>query len=103
MVTHDFRVASAREFLAQARRCEVAVLSPRALTRENAELRRLLGWVIDVVDDYADTDLDLNVSQVLLWGGVYLTPADVLSLCPGCLNRATDASNTAHAITEICP
>jgi hypothetical protein len=93
MENHDFRVVRAREFLARARRREVAVLSPRALARENAELRRALGWVIDVVDDYADTDLDLDVSQIMLWGGVYLKPADVLALCPGCLNRAADASN----------
>src|SRR5258707_1326011 len=93
METHDFRVIRAREFLAHARKRRVAVLSPRALAREDAELRLLLGSVIDVVDDYADTDLDLDVSQVMLWGGIYLKPADVLSLCRGCLNRATDASN----------
>src|SRR5258708_27201948 len=93
METHDFRVIRAREFLAHARACSVAELPPCVLAREDAELRRLLGWVIDVVDDYADTDLDLDVSQVMLWGGVYLKPADVLSLCRGCLNRATDASN----------
>src|SRR5258707_5783206 len=93
METHDFRVIRAREFLAHARKRRVAVLSQRALAHEDAELRRLLGWVIDVVDDYADTDLDLDVSQVMLWGGVYLKPADVLSLCGGCLNRAKEASN----------
>ena len=88
METNDFRVIRAREFLARARQCSVAGLSASELTREDAELRRLLGWVIDVVDDYADTDLDLDVSQVVLWGGLYLKPADVLSLCPGCLSRA---------------
>jgi hypothetical protein len=98
METHDFRVIRAREFLAHAGSCSVGELPPSVLAREDTELRRLLGWVIDVVDDYANTDLDLDVSQVLLGGGVYLKPADVLSLCPGCLSRATDTSNTPTAV-----
>jgi hypothetical protein len=102
METHDFRVIRAREFLAHAGTCSVGELPPSVLAREDTELRRLLGWVIDVVDDYANTDLDLDVSQVLLWGGVYLKPADVLSLCPGCLSRATDTSNTTPTAVQAC-
>jgi len=95
MESYDFRVTRAREFLAQARQHKVAELSPRGLAGQAAELRRLLGWVIDVVDDYADTDLDLEVSQAVLWGGVYLKPADVLALCPDCRSRVPGASGTA--------
>jgi hypothetical protein len=62
----DFRVVAAREFLAHTARRSATQLPPSVLARENAELRRLLGWVIDIVDDYAETELDLDVSQVML-------------------------------------
>lgn len=55
--------------------------------RENSELRRVLGWALDVVDDFADTQLDEDVTQVTLSGGVYVAPADVMALCGPCLNR----------------
>jgi hypothetical protein len=45
----DQRVTSAREFLAGARRRKVDQLPPSLLMRECAELRRLLGQVLDVL------------------------------------------------------
>jgi hypothetical protein len=84
---HDFRIAHARQFLAHARNRDPAALAPDVLVREDAELRRCLAWALDVVDDFADTELNENVTQVTLWGGLYITPADVASLCGGCLTR----------------
>jgi hypothetical protein len=85
----DFRVTASREFLAPAHKRTTAEYPPSVLTRENAELRRLLAWVLDVVDDYTETELDRDTSQVMHEGGVYLTAADFLSLCPDCLGRAS--------------
>jgi hypothetical protein len=45
----DQRVTSAREFLDGARRRKVDQLPPSLLMRECAELRRLLGQVLDVL------------------------------------------------------
>jgi hypothetical protein len=87
METHDRRVTHARQFLADARMREPADLLPGDLVREDAELRRCLGWVIDVVDDFADTELDESVTQVTLWGGLYIAPADVAALRGGCLSH----------------
>jgi hypothetical protein len=101
METHDFRVTRAREFLVRARQYSVADLSASELAHQNTELRRLLGWVIDVVDDYADTDLDLDVSQVVLWGGLYLKPTDVLSLCPTCSRRALENADQDRHQEEL--
>jgi hypothetical protein len=103
METHDFRVARARRFLADTRRRSLVRHSRRELATESAELRQLLGWVLDVVDDYADTDLDPDVSQVTLWGGVYLAAADVSRLCPGCLHRTMNATGTTLAAAQACP
>ena len=87
MEIHDFRIAHARQFLADARNRDPAALAPDVLVREDEELRRCLAWALDVVDDFADTELNENVTQVTLWGGLYITPADVRYLCGGCLTR----------------
>jgi hypothetical protein len=86
METCDRRIARARQFLADARKRDPAGLRPEDLAREDAELRRCLGWAIDVVDDFADTALNEDEpSQVMLWGGLYIAPADVRHMCAGCL------------------
>jgi hypothetical protein len=102
METHDRRVRYARQFLANARTREPDGLLPADLVSEDAELRRCLGWVIDVVDDFADTDLDENVTQVRYSGGVYIAPADVGLLCGGCLSRlpGQDTLGLAGPLTE---
>lgn len=87
METHDRRIVHARQFLADARRRDPAELPLDELVREDAELRRCLGWAIDVADDWAATDLDDGVTQVVPCGGVYGAPADVATLCGGCLSR----------------
>lgn len=48
---------------------------------------RCLAWAIDIVDDFADTEIDEEVTQVMLSGGIYVAPADVAALCDGCLSR----------------
>jgi hypothetical protein len=47
----DPRVIAAREFLVSARKRKVIDLPPSVLTREDAELRRLLGQVLDYIDE----------------------------------------------------
>jgi hypothetical protein len=87
METHDQRIVHARQFLADARRRDPAELALDELIREDAELRRYLGGAIGVADDWAATDRDDDVTKVVSCGGVYVAPADVLTLCGGCLSR----------------
>src|SRR5258708_2306560 len=91
METHDRRIVYARKFLADARKRNPADLLPDALVHEDSELRRCMAWALDVVDDFADTELDEDVTQVTLWGGrLYLAPAGVAGLRDGCLSRLLD-------------
>ena len=78
--TTDQRVICAREFLAGACRRRVAEMPPSVLMREDAELRRVLAQVLDVVADYEDTEVDENVTQILDSGDAHVAPADVLTL-----------------------
>ena len=78
--TTDQRVIYAREFLAGARRRKVADMPPSILMREDAELRRVLSQVLDVVADYENTEVDENVTQILDSGDAHVAPADVLVL-----------------------
>jgi len=75
-VSADQRVNAAREYLAAIRRHKVTERPLSALVRECADLRRMLGRVLDVADDLEVMYLDQDSTQVMLWGGVYLTPAD---------------------------
>jgi hypothetical protein len=52
---------------------------------EIANFRKYVRWLIDLADDAADTDIDEEVSQITIWGGVYIAPADTSKLCDGCL------------------
>ena len=49
----DQRVTAAREFLEGARKRKVAELPPSVLMREDAELRRQLGQVLNVIAEAA--------------------------------------------------
>jgi hypothetical protein len=69
----DYRLTAARNYLASA---------------PPSDFQKLLADVLDVAQDFMDTELDQHVSQVLDEGGVYLCPSDVLRLCPECLTRA---------------
>jgi hypothetical protein len=76
MTTHsDQRVAAARNYLA---------------TAPPTDFTKLLGDVVDVAQDFEDTELDQNVTQVLDEGGVYLAPGDFLDLCPACRSRVDE-------------
>jgi hypothetical protein len=82
METCDRGVIEAREALLKAN-------DPRTLTRvdliqEVLRLRKYLGWMIVLNDDWADTDYDDEVSQVMLSGGVYIAPLDTAKLCGSC-------------------
>ena len=84
METHDSRVVHARQFLASARDQVPSELAPDVLAREDAELRRCLGWALDVVDDFADARMDEEVTQLTLGGGLYIAPGDYGTLCGSC-------------------
>lgn len=82
MKTCDRGVIEAREALLKAN-------DPRTLTRveliqEVLRLRKYLGWMIVLNDDWADTDYDEELSQVMLSGGVYIAPLDTGKLCDPC-------------------
>jgi hypothetical protein len=98
METCDRGVVEAREALFTAK-------DPRALTRveliqEVLRLRKYLGWMITLNDDWADTDYDEERSQVMISGGVYIAPADTAKLCDSCcalLSLVWDAENSKDA------
>ena len=82
METCDRGVIEAREALLKA-------TDPRTLTRvhliqEVLRLRKYLGWMIVLNDDWADTDYDEELSQVMLSGGVYIAPLDTAKRCGFC-------------------
>lgn len=84
METHDSRVVHARQFLISIRNQKPAELAPDVLAREDAELRRCLAWALDVVDDFADTRMDEEVTQLTFRGGLYIAPGDYGTLCGSC-------------------
>jgi hypothetical protein len=84
METHDNRVIHARQFLISARSRRAAELAPDVLAREDAGLRRCMAWALDVIDDFADTRMDEEVTQVTFWGGLYIAPEDYGMLCGSC-------------------
>jgi hypothetical protein len=98
METCDRGVIEARQALLKAK-------DPRTLTRvelsqEVLRLRKYLGWMIVLNDDWADTDYDEELSQVMLSGGVYIAPLDTAKLCGNCsalLSLVWDAENQKDA------
>lgn len=94
METCDRGVIEAREALQKAR-------DPRTLTRveliqEVLRYRKYTGWLIVLNDDWADMDYDDEISQVMIGGGVYITPSDTARLCDPCcalLSLVWDAEN----------
>jgi hypothetical protein len=84
METHDSRAVHARQFLISARNQKPAELAPDVLAREDAELRQCLAWALDVIDDFADTRMDEELTQLTLWGGLYIAPKDYGTLCGSC-------------------
>ena len=84
--TEDPRVISAREYLRHIRTGPRPGALPRAaVDREAAELRKLLGQVLDAVTEMEFTLADaedmedwLDTTHIDAGGGVWLTPADAL-------------------------
>ena len=88
MEDHDYRVIEARAALAEARKREPGELAPEELREEITRFRKYVRWLIDLADDAADTEYDEEVSQVMIYGGIYIAPADTVKLCDGCGSTA---------------
>jgi hypothetical protein len=99
----DGRVIEAREALAEARKREPSELTRDELMHEIANFRKYVRWLIDVADDAADTDIDEEVSQVTLWGGVYIAPTDTRKLCDSCLELLNLVWETGTQQEAPCP
>jgi hypothetical protein len=83
METLDYRVVTARASLEAAK--DPATLTTQQLREELTLYRKYTRWLVGLADDAADTAYDDEVSQVMLYGGVYIAPADYFKLCPACL------------------
>jgi hypothetical protein len=83
MEDRDYRVVTARASLEAAK--DPAALTPGELREELTLYRKYTRWLVGLADDAADTEFDDEVSQVLLYGGVYIAPADSFKLCAACL------------------
>jgi hypothetical protein len=84
MEDHDYRVIEARAALAEARKQDPGDLGPEQLREEITRFRKYVRWLIDLADDAADTEYDEEVSQVMIYGGIYIAPADTFKLCDEC-------------------
>jgi hypothetical protein len=84
MEDHDYRVIEARAALAEARKRAPGELSLDDLREEITRFRKYVRWLIDLADDAADTEYDEEVSQVMIYGGIYIAPADTFKLCDDC-------------------
>jgi hypothetical protein len=102
METCDRGVIEARQALLKAK--DPRTLSRVDLVQEVLRLRKYLGWMIVLNDDWADTDYDDEVSQVMLSGGVYIAPLDTAKLCGPCtalLSLVWDAENQKDACGTV--
>jgi hypothetical protein len=84
MEDHDYRVIEARAALIEARKHDPGELGPDELREEITRFRKYVRWLIDLADDAADTEYDEEVSQVMIYGGIYIAPADTFKLCDDC-------------------
>ena len=99
-MTADLRVGQAREFLAGARKRKVTELPPSILMREDAELRRQLGQVLDVVQaDVSLTDEQLEVLGQALDDAIeWRTPS---ANCTGCDDHPAGLCNDHAADLDL--
>lgn len=107
-MTADQRITAAAEVLAGARRRKGSTLPPSVLVREDAELRRQLGQVLDVIAE-AGFGLAQAESGVRADGSAALAPADLIEVL-GALDHAAAFLTeracqpcTACAATETGP
>jgi hypothetical protein len=103
MELHDGRVVEARTALTEARKRDPSELTLDELRGEATNFRKYFRWLIDVADDAADTDLDEEVSQVTIWGGVYIAPADTRKLCDECMQLLDLVWETSTQQEGSCP
>ena len=103
MEDHDFRVIEARAALAEARKRDPGELGPDALREEITRFRKYVRWLIDLADDAADTEYDEEVSQVMIYGGIYISPADTLKLCERCMKVLNLVLDSGHDQGMSCP
>jgi hypothetical protein len=78
-------VIEARAALTEARKRDPGELGPDELREEITRFRKYVRWLIDLADDAADTEYDEEVSQLMIFGGIYIAPADTLKLCDACM------------------
>jgi hypothetical protein len=95
-VTGDQRITAAREFLAAARKHKVTELPPSLLVRENAELRRQLGQVLDIIAEASEV-----VSQVLADAAAYREQRAVGSPCEVCDTDPEDLCGEHEADLDL--
>ena len=103
MEDHDYRVIEARKALAEARKREPGELSPDELREEITRFRKYVRWLIDLADDAADTEYDEEVSQVMIYGGIYIAPADTFKLCSDCQQMLDLIWQSGHEQGGACP
>ena len=103
MEDHDYRVIEARAALAEARKRDPGQLSSVELREEITRFRKYVRWLIDLADDAADTEYDEEVSQVMIYGGIYIAPADTFKLCGGCQQMLDLIWQSGHEQGSACP
>jgi hypothetical protein len=84
MEDHDYRIIEARAALAEARKRDPGELDLEELREEATRFRKYVRWLMDLADDAADTEYDEEISQVMIYGGIYIAPADTFKLCDDC-------------------
>jgi hypothetical protein len=103
MEDHDFRVIEARAALAEARKRDPGELTVQELKEEITRFRKYVRWLIDLADDAADTEYDEEVSQLMIYGGIYISPADTLKLCARCMKVLNLVLDSGHEQGMSCP
>src|SRR5580693_7061645 len=102
MEDHDFRVIEARAALAEARKRDPGELTIQELKEELTRFRKYVRWLIDLADDAADTEYD-EEGQVMIYGGIYISPADTLKLCEGCIKVLNLVLDSGQQQGMSCP
>jgi hypothetical protein len=91
-------VSAAGEYLDTVASHSVSTLPPSVLMREDAELRRLLRAVLEVVADFEATQLDHDVTQVTMYGALLVGVADVATVM-GALADAADCGEQHEPVS----
>lgn len=84
---HDFRVQEARKALAE--NC-----------RDVDKLRNNVRLLIQLADDWADTDVDEERTYTLLWGGLHIRAQDISVLCETCAGKLAELESKDHDVNS---